>query len=452
MGKYDDKSFKELKKEHASHNRGKSSRPDEDKYKDKDNKMKTSINGYKLRLAELKYELEQIRTKTDSLREKQKAKNKVLQDAQKTLQERKQQTQEVHRKLVEKMGLEGRALPKRIANPQDKLEAFEKEFRSEKNRLVSGDLTIGDEKKIMRNIKILENNISKVKEYMSQNVEQIFQEKNDSQKEVSKFRVTHEEAYQDYVKARDNASDHYSKLDVNRDEQKKIQKLIEQLQEQRTKASSKYKRDIDDYQIWTRKERELRAAMQSKQYDEELDSVTRAEPKKRAESKGADDRKDEEAKEKRARADEQVKSVEDRRAAAVAAYQQCQDNLKKKSRAPAGASHIVDIPEVSSKADDPHQAEKGLCRSLIAYCQSNLPSQRSSNDNSPKNKKKRRKKKKKIRLTHKPINFSNFAKVDVGIPIWSTDLGACIKELEERILSYDSPDANAEEDVKVTSI
>merc|ERR1719197_490447 len=101
------------------------------------------------------------------------------------------------------------------------------------------------------------------------------------------------------------------------------------------------------------------------------------------------------------------------------------------------------------KADDPHQAEKDLCRSLIAYCQSNLPS---SKDSPAKGKKKKKKKKKKIRLTHKPINFSNFAKVGVGIPIWSTDLEACIKNLEERISSYDNPDADTEENVKDTSV
>merc|ERR1719495_760858 len=108
----------------------------------------------------------------------------------------------------------------------------------------------------------------------------------------------------------------------------------------------------------------------------------------------------------------------------------------------AGGEDVADVPEVSQK-QDPHQVEKDLCRSLIAYCRSNLPGGgKQSNDNSPA----KGKKKKRIRLTHKPINFSNFAKVGVGIPIWSTDLEECIKSLESKITSYDDPDAQ-EEDV-----
>jgi len=455
MGKYDDKSYNDLRAMKDEHNKKKkaNSKPDESAYKEKDGKMKKSIHDYKLKMAELKYEMEQLRDKATTLRTEQRAKSDLLQMAQKNLKERQEETKAVQTELLTKLGLDGKSLPKRISNPQEKLEAFEKELRMEKQRLRSESHSIGEEKKMMRNIKILEGNIVQVKEYMKQNVEEVFVKKAQTRNHLNSYRDTHEEAFQAFRQARETADEHYRTLDENRDEQKKLQELIDKLQEGRKKAAEGFKKKQDAHQQWIRKLREISQALNVKQYDQELEPVSKPDTKKN-DSRALELKKQrEEEEEKRVKAQEQVKkSVEDRRAAAVAAYKQCQDNLKKKSKAPVAGGGYVAAPQASTKEEDPHQAEKDLCLALIAYCQSNLPGERQSNENSPKGKKKRRKKKKKIRLTHKPINFSNFAKVGVGIPIWSTDLQTCIKQLEERIQSYDNPDANPEEDVKDTSI
>eukprot|EP00492_Amphilonche_elongata_P005312 TRINITY_DN720_c0_g1_i2.p1 TRINITY_DN720_c0_g1~~TRINITY_DN720_c0_g1_i2.p1 ORF type:complete len:151 (-),score=72.54 TRINITY_DN720_c0_g1_i2:27-479(-) len=117
----------------------------------------------------------------------------------------------------------------------------------------------------------------------------------------------------------------------------------------------------------------LETAMNNKQYDneEEVEASARSEPKKKkTEAKEA--KKEVAAEEeKRKKAQEQVQSVEERRKAAIEAFNRCQDKLKNKS-APAG--EVAEVAQVADKKqDDPHEAEKELCRSLIAYCRSNMP-------------------------------------------------------------------------------
>jgi len=448
MGKFDNLSKDALDKKYKAHLKSKKSRPSEQSYQDKDRKIKESINSYKLRLAELKYENEQIRTKTDALLATQSAMRADLTDAQKELDSYKQERKQIQQELISSMGNGGKG-PRRIKDPSKRLAEYEAEFRKQKHRLNCEEVSTGEEKKIMRNIKILENNIAEVKKYMSKNVEEVFVKKDQKQKKVDEFRGHHQKVYEKFSNAKQEATAGFESLDENKKEQTKIQELITKLLEQRKQAESDYKASWDAYEQWQRTERELKIARNAKQYDEDVESAPSSDKKsKKSDAKAAAAKKEAEAeKAKREEAEEQLKSVEDRRAAAVAAYKQCRDNLKNKSKTPVAGEDPVAIPDMSmEKADDPHQAEKDLCRSLIAYCQSNLPS---SKDSPAKGKKKKRKKKKKIRLTHKPISFSNFAKVGVGIPIWSTDLEACIKSLEDKITSYDN--LESEEEVKESS-
>eukprot|EP00493_Phyllostaurus_siculus_P003349 UN03364 len=67
---------------------------------------------------------------------------------------------------------------------QKRLAEYEAEFRKQKHRLNCEEVSTGEEKKIMRNIKILENNIAEVKKYMSKNVEEVFVKKTQKQKKV----------------------------------------------------------------------------------------------------------------------------------------------------------------------------------------------------------------------------------------------------------------------------
>jgi len=447
MGKFDNLSKDALDKKYKAHLKSKKSRPSEQSYQDKDRKIKESINSYKLRLAELKYENEQIRSKTDALLATQSAMRADLTDAQKELDSYKQERKQIQQELISSMGSGGKG-PRRIKEPKKRLAAFEAEYRNQKHRLNCEEVSTGEEKKIMRNIKILENNIAEVKKYMSKNVEEVFVKKDQKQKKVDEFRGHHQKVYEKFSDAKKEATAGFESLDENKKEQTRIQELISKLLEQRKQAETDYKASWDAYEQWQRTERELKIARNAKQYDEVVEAAPSSDKKAKNDAKAAAAKKEAEAeKAKRDEAEEQLKSVEDRRAAAVAAYKQCRDNLKNKSKTAVGGEDPVAIPDVMEKADDPHQAEKDLCRSLIAYCQSNLPS---SKDSPMKGKsKKKKKKKKKIRLTHKPISFSNFAKVGVGIPIWSTDLEACIKSLEEKITSYDN--LESEEEIKESS-
>jgi len=451
MSNYSDLSYSQLQKKYNAHLKSKKSKPDEKTFKDKEKISKDAVNENKLQLAELKYDLERIRGKTDKMRTQQQAMNSKLKDASKTLQKRKEQTKEVYKQLADQMGLDGAKMPKRIQNPKERLKGFQDELNAKKQSLRLDDLATSQEKKIMRDIKVLEASIKQVDKYLQHNVQEVWEKKDETQKNVDEFREEHNTAFENFKTAREQANEAFSDLDDNRKQQDQIQDKIKEQQKARESIQTDYKKQMDAWQSWQRMERQLKTAMNEKQYDVEIEADTKKESKKKSGAKASEAKKEvEQEKAKLKKAQEQLQSVEDRRAAAVAAYKQCQDNLKKKTTAPVAGGEVA-APEVIEKEDDPHQAEKDLCRSLIAYCQSNLPSTKKTDD-SPKAKKKKKKKKKKIRLTHKPINFSNFAKVGVGIPIWSTDLEACIKNLEERISSYDNPDADTEESVKDTSV
>merc|ERR550534_1160548 len=317
-------------------------------------------------------------------------------------------------------------------------------------RLQSEELTTGDEKKLMRDIKVLEKSIAKVKTYMKANVDQIFAQQESTKKDEREIWKTHQDRFEALKAARLEADAQFDKMGENKAEQGKIEKEIGKIQDDRKDAAKNFKNATDDWIQWQRRERELQQAIKAKEFEEEVEA---AEPSRQPKASKANDAKKESAAEakKREEAEEKVKSVESRRQAAIAAFQQCQKNLKKeKTRQPVAGDDMADVAVAPAKKADPNQAEKELCQSLIAYCQSNMPGENQSNSPA-KGKKKRRKKKKKIRLTHKPVNFSNFAKVGVTIPIWSTDLEGCIKSLELKITSYDNP-VEAEEDVKATSV
>merc|ERR550534_3220508 len=276
-------------------------------------------------------------------------------------------------------------------------------------RLQSEELTTGDEKKLMRDIKVLEKNIAKVKTYMNANVDQIFAQQENTKKDEREIWKTHQDRFEALKAARLEADAQFDKMGENKAEQAKIEKEIGKIQDNRKDAAKNFKNATDDWIQWQRRERELQQAIKAKEFEEEVEA---AEPSRQPKASKASEAKKESAAEakKREAAEEKVKSVESRRQAAIAAFELCQKNLKKeRTKQPVAGDDMADVA-VAPKKDDPFQAEKDLCRSLIAYCQSNQPGEKQSNSPA-KGKKKRRKKKKKIRLTHKPVNFSNFAKV-----------------------------------------
>merc|ERR1712037_943906 len=358
----------------AKHLKNKKVQPDEQKFKEKEKKIKDNINEHKLRLAMLKHEQDTLRGKTEVLRKKQETMKSYLEEANTTLKERKQESAKVHQKLVQELGME-RGLPRRIKDPEKKLKNYEAERDHEKQRLRMDDLTTGEEKKCMRNIKILENNIAEVKKYIDQNIDSVFVQKEQHQSAVNDFRKTHQEKYDMYSSAKSEADEEFANLSQNIDSQKEIQKDIQNLQQRVEESAKKYDREWDDWQKWTRNERELKMAMNAKQYDEELKAVSFS-VKKKSDSKSSETKKEASKEEaKREKAVESLQSVESRRKAAVEAYERIQSKLKKKvTSAPVGGETANVVNDVSMEKDDPHAAEKDLCRTLIAYCQSNMPS------------------------------------------------------------------------------
>merc|ERR1711953_1318417 len=163
----------------------------------------------------------------------------------------------------------------------------------------------------------------------------------------------HQKVYEKFSDAKKEATAGFESLDENKKEQARIQELITKLLDQRKQAETDYKASWDAYEQWQRTERELKIARNAKQYDEVVEAAPSSDKKAKSDAKAAAAKKEAEAeKAKRDEAEEQLKSVEDRRAATVAAYKQCRDNLKNKSKTPVAGEDPVAIPDMSMEKAD----------------------------------------------------------------------------------------------------
>jgi len=448
-------SFKELTKAHKAHlSKGKKlQKPSEDAYRKQDNELKKKIADFKLQLAELKYEKDVLLRQTEKVKLAQSETRKHLDAAQKKLTERKRETKKRTQELSKNLGIDtARSLPKRIVDPQGTLAKYKAEYDRENMRLKTEEISKKEERDCVNNMKILKKNIAAVQEYIDKNVGTIYEAEEDSKKDLAELRAVHQQAFETFSTAKENANSEFDKLDVNSSSQEDITKKIKDLQSDRTDIQTKFRNKLEEWKTWQRTKSIMENVLRDKDnYEEEVEASKPKAKKPEGKSEAAK-KKAEEEEEKRKEAQEKVQSVEERRKAAVEAWKKCQDKLNNATSDPPAGEVAVQSGVVEAepaKEDDPHHAEKEVCKSLIAYCQSNMPSE---NSPSKGGKKKKRKKKKGFRLSHKPIIFSNFAKVGVGIPIWSSDLEKCVKHLEERITSYDKPDVETEEDEKVSSI
>merc|ERR550534_2224709 len=112
-------------------------------------------------------------------------------------------------------------------------------------RLQSEELTTGDEKKLMRDIKVLEKNIAKVKTYMNANVDQIFAQQENTKKDEREIWKTHQDRFEALKAARLEADAQFDKMGENKAEQAKIEKEIGKIQKKRKDAMQKFKDGID---------------------------------------------------------------------------------------------------------------------------------------------------------------------------------------------------------------
>jgi len=443
---YSNKSSSDLQAELEKHRKDPHrTRPDEEKKNKRVKSKKQEIKNLKFKLAELKYDNDEIQKIKGQFQQKQNEWQTKVNDSRDKLKALKLETQAVTKQLREAMGSDKNKL-RRIAKPAEKLQELQSQLASEKQRLRCDDLTTGEEKKAMRNIKVLEGQIELVKKYQSQNVEEVFLKGDEAKKNQEGMRKEHNAIFEEFKNAKDANTAIFEKLRKNNSEQEDTKTKIKTLTEQVKTLEQNFKTALIDFDDWRRKEAEILNALTRSREREKYSKG----PARNASTNASSSTSSPPQEAKKSAEEENVPTVKELRDAAQREYEAIQAKLRSKQpTAPPSAADPAEESTPATKESDPHSAEKELCQQLIAYCKSNMPAEASKSDSSPKKKKKKRKKKK-IRLTHKPINFTNFAKVGVGIPIWSTDLEKCIKALEDKISSYDNPEE--QEDVKEQSV
>merc|ERR1712079_88193 len=158
---------------------------------------------------------------------------------------------------------------------------------------------------------------------MNANVEQIFAQQENTKKDEREIWKTHQEKFDALKAARLEADAQFDKMGENKAEQNKIETEIGDIQDKRKEAMQKFKNGVDAWMQWQRRERELLQAIKSKEFEEEIEAAEPTQPKASG-SKGCDAKKESAAEaKKREAAAEKVKSVESRRQAAIAAFEQC---------------------------------------------------------------------------------------------------------------------------------
>jgi len=444
--KYENKSVRELKKILDAHRKKpEKTRPDADASSKRKKKLKDDIKKLKFKLAELKYDNDQIQLQKNQYQSQQDEWQNKVKSSKAELQKYRQETQAVSKQLREALGSQSKGM-RRIADPDKKLKELQSELATEKRSLQFDDLSANQERSAMRNIKVLEAQIEVVKKYQQENVGEVFKNRDEAKQKENAIQDEHNSTFESFQKAREANTEIWNKLRENLNDQQTTKDTIKELNVKLGKIDTQVKEAMQAFEDWRREERDLMSLIAEKKDMEEFKgssetskpATTDSKPTQAAAAKTQEDKADDRP------------TVQELRAAAQLEYERIQKNIQQ-AKAPVDAPASSDpasesVPSV--KVNDPHRAEKELCQQLIAYCKQNMPAE-PTKDASPKKKKKKRKKKK-IRLSHKPVNFTNFAKVGVGIPIFSTDLAKCIKALEDKISSYDNPDE--QEDVKEQSV
>lgn len=437
---YQGKTAAQLQKLLAGHKKkSEGKKPDDAHYKKRRECAKKEMNSLRLEFTQLKYERDLLE---GECKIKQKRQNELLvsfKGFRDKLDEKKKATNAVTKQLKSNLGDVSR-----IKNPSAMLKDLQKEEAEEKHRLRAGNISGRfEEQKAMRNLKLLKAKIEKVQEYIDMGYDKTYQEQSKMRDAERKYRNDNSDKIETYEQAKEQNTAVRNKIKANEAQQKLMKGKLQDAQSKLNQVEDDKKSGFEKYRSWNDTFNDLRRAVMQKERDEEEDkAIGQAKENKSSQSSSVASEMKAETKKPENEPKGPVVNVDDLRAAAKREYEAVQARLK----AQRAAADSQQVPEGSleedvkpeAAVDDPHRQEKELCRTLISYCQQNLPKQNTPPSTGGKKKKRRRKKK--IRLQHNPANFTSFAKVGVGIPIWSTDLPKCINDLQARIDNYANQD------------
>jgi len=379
------------------------------------------INSLKVRSAEIKWKMEARQTEKTEVVRAQDQRRKALKESHEQLDGYVQGRRKATETLKSNFG--GR----RIKKPDEHLKTLKSQLRAANASLKTEALSNQEEKQLHRKIKDLKASVAQTEKYIRDNVSQLYDQQDQKKQEMNEFMGSHTETQAQFEKAKANADKLFKDLSDLRDERESIAADIKMLSEEKNGIISKYNASMKQRNDTERDIARCKRAIDDKKLERSMQSVSGpkpAEKKKKVEKK-------QEKKEEEVQSAVPVVSLDERRKAAIAAYEAMQKEKEQKVSAQTTAESSP-VKVESTQAPELNEDAK-LCQILIALCQNMKPKQSTSSPSKSKKSKKKKRKQKKMRLTHAPDTFSNFARLGVNIPVWTQDLDDTISALKERL-------------------
>jgi len=245
-----------------------------------------------------------------------------------------------------------------------------------------------------------------------------------------------------------------SARDTKQDLRKELNAQLEKLIEQRNKLDPAFTEKMTKWNNLTKdistlegriafEKNQAQMAKQNKEENARRDIQKQREDEEKSNEQQEREERQREAERKQ---EERLAELEARRAAAIAAHRKAQARFTTASGpgqwggASTSKKAAVPVEETVEVAVDRFAEEKGVCRQLMALCESLKPTETQQSGGK---KKKRRRRKKKV--TFSAHQFGLFGRVGVNPPKNITGLGDTISELEAKIEEYDNTPEEAEE-------
>lgn len=439
MSNYENQSLAQLKKALKQAQSKKIKKPSPADADQTKQNIQEKINQLKLQSAELKWTLDKMNQTVQDHRQRQNEAKAEFENSRSQLDELKAQQKQATNKLKTKFS--GR----RIKNPEKQLRDTKSELASLKGSLITDSLSNSEEKAVIKEIKKQEEYLRVVQKYLDDGGDDLFKERDSKRGAVDKYMESHNSVFESFDEIRQEMNNLFASLDENREQQKEIKEKIGELQTQKSQVDEKYRNQMKAYRDHTRKLNDLRQAIAEKEMLETESRENQAHEANRQKSNDAKNKREaqkvEQAEQKKADAEKRQVDLAERRRLAEAEWERVQAEQKRLSaRQSQEPEEVVETIQKENKPD-PHREEKQMCRQLINMCQT-----MKKNFSPGKKKKKSLKKLNKMRLTHKPSVFSNFATAGVAVPTKYGDLDSCIEALQEKIESFSAENTDGGED------
>jgi len=400
--------------------------PDAGKHKAKKDAIDRQINEKKLEYAQKQFDLEQMKLQLKA------ARDKFQYHLAQQKEEAKIKEKHFQHLSSAKSTLQSKFSGSKITDPEARKRQVEDDIRNLYTELQIGDHRTNGEKMIIRTIEMKKQELEVIQGYIDNNVGQYQKQYEETAKEFSGVMQT----WKEKVKKTDDAGKEREilKKETERvnEEKNEISDEIKDLAKEKNDMQREFRKLLETYEKNRREHADITVAISMKKNQSRKERESKDIRKKQEQQKAAEEVKRQKLREEEL---ERQKATERKRQKAIAAYNAMQKKLKIKgptvSSKPTGGAKKD--PTLTTTKNDPHAAEKEICRSLIVLCESMVPMRKG-------------KKKKKQRLVYRADSFVKFNQVGVKIPKYAKQISGTIEALKDRIKAYDEEPAPVKEE------